>query len=164
MPDKLRVTIPCCDSIWWGPKGAGSLREERPFEASVLFLACLLATAFASQRGLHALLLARLQVKGVALDLLDNVFLLYLSLEATQGVLEGFTLLKPNFCQTKTPPDSSGGTGYLLQVFNPKSRGHAEFLDKVTCGGGHFETLNPGAWPRASCRYSFESFHDYSLD
>ena len=76
----------------------------------VLFLARLLAGSLASQRSLHALLLAGLQVKGVALDLLDNVFLLHLALKAAQSVLEGFALLKPNFCQTYTPPDSSGWT------------------------------------------------------
>jgi hypothetical protein len=86
--------------------------KERPFTAaSVLFLACLLACALASQRGFHALFLAGLQVKGVALNLLDNVFLLHFALETTQRVLERFTLLKSNFRQTDTPPDSSGRTG-----------------------------------------------------
>ena len=84
--------------------------SERPFIALVLFLACLLASSLASQRSFYTLLLAGLQVKGVALDLLDNVFLLHLTLEATKSVLEGLTLLKSNFCQTYTPPDSSGWT------------------------------------------------------
>jgi len=73
--------------------------KERPFTASILFLARLLAGAFASQRSLHALFLAGLQVKGVALNLLDNVFLLHFALEAAQSILEGFSLLKSNFCQ-----------------------------------------------------------------
>jgi hypothetical protein len=46
----------------------------------------------------------------VALDLLDNVFLLHLALETTKSVLEGFTLLEPYFCQTDTPPNPSGWT------------------------------------------------------
>jgi hypothetical protein len=83
---------------------------ERPFVALVLFLARLFAGPLASQRSFHTLLLAGLQVKGVALDLLDNIFLLHLALKATKSVLEGLTLLKSNFCQTYTPPDSSGWT------------------------------------------------------
>jgi hypothetical protein len=35
---------------------------------------------------------------------------LHLTLKAPKSVLEGFTLLKSNFCQTYTPPDSSGWT------------------------------------------------------
>jgi hypothetical protein len=50
------------------------------------------------------------QIKGVALDLFDDVFLLHLALEAAQCVLEGFTLLQSNFRQTDTPPNPSGRT------------------------------------------------------
>lgn len=70
----------------------------------VLFFACLLATAFTRQRFLHALLLARLQVEGVTLDLLDDVFLLYLTLEAAQCIFEGFSLLESDFSQTDYTP------------------------------------------------------------
>jgi len=97
--------------------------KKRPFPASILFLACLFPRPFASQRGLHALLLAGLEVKGVAPNLLDNVFLLHLAFEPTQSVFEGFSLLQSNLGQTDTPPDSSGWTGYLLQGFKPKSSG-----------------------------------------
>ena len=83
----------------------------RPFDALLLFFTRLFASALASQRGLHTLSFAGLQVKGVALDLLDDVFLLHLALEAAQRILEGFSLLNSNFCQTDTPPDSSGRTG-----------------------------------------------------
>jgi hypothetical protein len=83
------------------PGGSGPLLQL------VLFLARLLAGSLTSQRSLHALFFAWLQVKGVALDLLDNVFLLHLAFKATQSILEGFSLLKPNFCQTDTPPNSS---------------------------------------------------------
>ena len=85
------------------PEGAALFRL-------VLFFTCLLASSLASKRGFYALLLAGLQVKGVALDLLDNVFLLHLALKASQSVLEGFSLLKPYFCQTDTPPNPSGWT------------------------------------------------------
>src|SRR5580658_3215110 len=65
------------------------IEQSRPGEgaalstASVLFLACFLTSPLTSQRGFHALFLAGLQVKGVALNLLDNVFLLHLALKAT---------------------------------------------------------------------------------
>ena len=81
-----------------------------PLLALVLFFARFLAGTLASESSLNTLLLAGLQVKGVAFNLLDNVFLLHLTLETTQCVLEGFTLLKPYFCQTDTPPNPSGWT------------------------------------------------------
>jgi hypothetical protein len=84
--------------------------KERPFAALVLFFARFFASSLASKSGLNTLFLAGLQVEGVALDLLDNVFLLHLALEAAQSVLEGFALLKPYFCQTDTPPNPSGWT------------------------------------------------------
>ena len=74
----------------------------------VLLLANFLTSALASQRGLDAFLLTGFQVKGVALDLFDNVFLLHFALEAAQRVFERFTLLQPNFRQTDTPPNPSG--------------------------------------------------------
>jgi hypothetical protein len=96
--------------------GGGQIEQSRPgterlIPALILFLACLLAGPLAGQRSLYTLLFAGLQVEGVALNLLDNVFLLHLALKAAQSILEGFTLLKPYFCQTDAPPDSSGRTG-----------------------------------------------------
>jgi len=76
----------------------------------VLLFTRFLASTFSSESGLHTLFLAGLQVKGVALNLLDNVFLLHLALETSQSVLEGFALLKSYFCQTDTPPNPSGWT------------------------------------------------------
>jgi len=70
----------------------------------VLFFARFLPAALSSQGFLHALLLARFQVKGVSLDLLDDVFLLYLAFESAQCVLEGLTLLNSDFCQTAHTP------------------------------------------------------------
>ena len=66
--------------------GGGQIEQSRPgmerlFAALILFFSRFFSSAFASQRGLHTLFLAGLQVKGVALDLLDNVFLLHLALE-----------------------------------------------------------------------------------
>jgi hypothetical protein len=49
---------------------------------SVLLFANLLASALTSQRGFYTLLFSWFQVKGVALDFLNDVFLLYLAFEA----------------------------------------------------------------------------------
>ena len=76
----------------------------------VLLLANLLASALASERRFHTFLLTGLQVKGVALDFFDNVFLLHFALEAAQSIFEGLALLQSNFRQTDTPPNPSGGT------------------------------------------------------
>ena len=56
--------------------------KERPFAALVLFFPRLFASTLARESGLDTLFLAGLQVEGVALNLLDNVFLLHLALEA----------------------------------------------------------------------------------
>lgn len=71
----------------------------------VLFLADLLAIAFACKSFLDATLLTWLQIEGVPLDLFDDVFGLHLALEATKCVLERFTFLNTNLCQWKTPPN-----------------------------------------------------------
>ncbi len=73
----------------------------------VLFLASLFTASLASQRFFHALFLARFQVKGVSLDLLDNVFLLHLALETAQSVLEGLTLLNSYFGHLVLHPQTS---------------------------------------------------------
>jgi hypothetical protein len=85
--------------------------ESHSFNPSILFFANLFASALASERGFHAFLLTRLEVKGVALNFFNNIFLLHLALKAAQGVFEGFTLLQSNFRQTDTPPNPSGRTG-----------------------------------------------------
>jgi len=78
--------------------------------ASILLFANLLTSPLTSERGLHTLFLTGLQVKRVAFNLFDYVFLLHFALEAAQGILERFTLLQPNFRQTDTPPNPSCGT------------------------------------------------------
>jgi hypothetical protein len=83
----------------------------RPFIASILFFTRFFPSPFASQSSLDTLFLARLQIKGVALNLLNNIFLLHLALEAAQSILEGFSLLQSYFSQLDTPPDPSCRTG-----------------------------------------------------
>ena len=105
------MKFPAASSTRWGARfEQGHPGKERPSAALVLFFARLLASTLASESSLDTLFLAGLQVEGVALDLLDNVFLLHLALETAQRVLEGFTLLKPYFCQTDTPPNPSRWT------------------------------------------------------
>ena len=65
----------------------------------ILLFASLLSAALARKRFFHALLFAWLQVKGVTLDLLDNVFLLNFALKAAQRILEGLALLEPDISQ-----------------------------------------------------------------
>ena len=67
--------------------GGGQIKQgrpgkERPFTSLILLFACFLARSLASQRSFYTLFLAWFQVEGVALNLLDNVFLLHLALEA----------------------------------------------------------------------------------
>src|ERR1019366_8009980 len=88
IPTKCRISDeyssnPSCNSLRWGPDGAGSPRDGATLIMPlVLLLANLLARTLASQRSLNAFLFTGFQVKGVALDLFDNVFLLHLALEA----------------------------------------------------------------------------------
>jgi hypothetical protein len=61
----------------------------------------LLAVPLARQRLLGPQFFSRLQVEGVSLDLLDDVLLLDLSLEAAKGVIERLALLQSHFSQSK---------------------------------------------------------------
>jgi hypothetical protein len=106
---------PCCNSVWWGPTeqgrpGKGTTLSCFTVTPSILFFANFLTSALTSESGFHAFFLAGFQVKGVALDLFNNVFLLHFALETAQRIFEGFTLLQSNFRQTDTPPNPSGRT------------------------------------------------------
>jgi hypothetical protein len=119
--------IPKCNSVWWGPTEQGRPGKGTTlycfslapsvfpvFLASILLLTNLFTGALASECGLDALLLTGLQVKGVALDLFNNVFLLHLALETAQSILEGFTLLQSNFCQAEYTPKPVPMDGYYV--------------------------------------------------
>ena len=102
------------DNIDFGraSKVKGRHRGTSTHAESVLFLTRLLAVTLASERRFHSLFFAGLQVVGVTLDLLDNVFLLHLALQTPQRVLEGFSLLDPYFCQSLLhPPTRPTWTG-----------------------------------------------------
>ncbi len=87
MPGELLDNeVPAAAQQSGGPVEQSRSGTERPFPALILFFTCFLACPFASKCSLDTLLFAGLQVKGVPLDLLDNVFLLHLAFEAAQGV------------------------------------------------------------------------------
>jgi hypothetical protein len=74
------------------------------------FFANLFARTFTRESLLQTELFARFQVVGVTFYFLDNVFLLNLTLEAAQGVLQRLALLQPDFCQYQSPPLPSNWT------------------------------------------------------
>jgi hypothetical protein len=87
----------------------------------VLLFPSFFPAALARQRFLNALLFAGFQIKGVALDLLDNVFLLHFALEAAQCILKGLALLQSNLCQRNNTPklvqvDSIVIASFCIQV------------------------------------------------
>ena len=69
-----------------------------------LFFPCFLAAALARQCFLHPLLFPGLQVKGVTFYFLDDVLLLHLPLEATQGIFQRFAFLQSDFSQRNYTP------------------------------------------------------------
>jgi hypothetical protein len=78
---------------WFPRKGCEADRLNLSARLLFDFPARLFPVSLAGQRLLDPLFLSRLQVEGVPLDLLDNVLLLDLSLEAPQSVFERFTVL-----------------------------------------------------------------------
>ena len=71
----------------------------------ILLFTSLLAIPLARQRFLHTALFARLQVKGMTLYFLDDVFLLNLALEPAQRIFKRLAFLHANLCQLTTPPN-----------------------------------------------------------
>ena len=65
----------------------------------VLLFTDLLAIPLACQCFFHALLFAWFQIKGVTLDLLDNVFRLHFAFKPAQRIFKGFAFLYSNLCQ-----------------------------------------------------------------
>jgi len=72
------------------------------------FANALLAIALAGQRGFDALLFARLQIKRMALSVLDDVFLQDFALKAAQSAFDRFSFLKMNLSQRTHPPSIFG--------------------------------------------------------
>ena len=85
--EKCDNEVPAAAQLGGGRIEQGHSGKERPFPALILFFTCLFSSALSSQRSFHTLLFAGLQVKGVTLYLLNDVFLLHLALEAAEGIL-----------------------------------------------------------------------------
>jgi hypothetical protein len=113
----MNMNDPCCSSIWLGVQIEQSRQGRRPFPASILFFSCFLARSFTSQSRFHPLFLARFQVEGVSLDLLDDVFLLYLALEPAQRVLERFAFLYANFSQKNSTSEPAWKAQFIILDF-----------------------------------------------
>jgi hypothetical protein len=78
----------------------------RPSNDLVLLFTGFLPTPLARQGFLHALLFTRLQIEGVTLNLLDDVFLLHFALKPAQSIFEGLTLLKSDFSHLNLHPQT----------------------------------------------------------
>jgi hypothetical protein len=65
----------------------------------VLLFTSFLAIPLARQCFFHTALFARLQIKGVTLHFLNNVFLLDLALKPAQCIFKRFAFLNTNLCQ-----------------------------------------------------------------
>jgi len=87
---------------------------------SVLLFPSFFPAAFARQRFLHALLLAGFQIKGVALNLLNNVFLLHLALKAPQCIFQRLTLLQSDFRQRDYTPKLVQWDSIVIARFRPQ--------------------------------------------
>ena len=61
--------------------------------------ALLLARTLAGKRLFRAATVARLQIEGVLLDILDDIFLLHLALEAAKRAFDRFAFLNFDFSQ-----------------------------------------------------------------
>jgi hypothetical protein len=91
---------------WLETPNERSGHERRCFLAGCPWLvklirlsAILLSGSLPRQSFFHTALRSRLEVVGVALHFLDDVFGLHLALESAQGAFNGLTLLQSNFCQ-----------------------------------------------------------------
>ena len=139
-------------NVPWEGKTQGRFWQAALRFALVLLFSSFLAAALASQRFFYALLFARLEIKGVTLNLLNNVLLLDLTLEAAQGVLERLALLNPYFrqpvntpklvptgliCYPNVPPGSQVKTMTLvrrLAAFRPVEPPHSADINCLEAG------------------------------
>jgi hypothetical protein len=69
----------------------------------IAIVAHLLPGTLSRQSLLDPALRSRLQIKGVALHVFDDLFGLHLALESAQGILQGLTFLQSNLCQINHP-------------------------------------------------------------
>ena len=88
---------------------AGGKHTASPAYLLDVFVA-LLTVALPRQGFFRTLLLTRLQIKGVALNFLDDVLLLHFPLKTPQGALKSLTILDVDFCQKNSPTSRNGYT------------------------------------------------------
>jgi hypothetical protein len=81
----------------------------------ILLFTDLFPVPFACECFLHAFLFAWFQVKGVALDLFNDVLRLHLPLETTKSILQGLAFLNTNFCQDEIHLQTCQ-IGYLISI------------------------------------------------
>ena len=93
--------------------GAGAAPVAIVLKLISLFTS-LLAIPLARQSCLDAFLLTGLQVVGVTLNFLDNVFLLNLPLKPAESIFERLALLYANLCQRIPPPNLPSGFFRIL--------------------------------------------------
>jgi hypothetical protein len=91
-------------SILHGPSRGNEPQVVGPETRLLGFATNLLAAPLAGQRLLGSALVPGFQVEAMLLDVLDDVFLLNLPLEAAQGVLYGFALLEFDLGQNENTP------------------------------------------------------------
>jgi hypothetical protein len=86
-------------------------KEERATASSsgpclyylILLFASFFTTTFAGQSLFYPLFLTRLQVVGVTLYFLDDVFLLHFALETAEGIFQRLAFLQSDFSQLLHP-------------------------------------------------------------
>jgi hypothetical protein len=87
--------------------------SRRFFLSLFNFARTLFAISLARQSFLGAPLFPWLQVEGVTLDFLYDVFLLHFSFEAPQGAFQRFSILKMDFRQLDSPPSNKAVSRFL---------------------------------------------------
>ena len=89
---------------------------------------------FRGQSLLYSALRTRLQIEGVTLHFLDDLFRLHLALEAAQGILDGLTLL-----QTVITPISSDTSSKFTALIGLPAAEVKAFVDTVPLPQGERE-------------------------
>ena len=103
--------------------GAGTARVTIVLKLLSLFTS-LLAIPLARQSCLDAFLFTGLQIVGVTLDFLDDVFLLDLPLEPAQRIFQRLAFLYTNFCQSD--PTSKPANWLLLGYWKESAKGQTK--------------------------------------
>src|SRR5579863_719714 len=82
-------------------------RRGRPDSRLLALSTLLLPRALSGERLFRTTLVPGLEVEGVFLDVLDDVFLLHFPLEAAKRAFNRLAFLNLYFCQDQTPPSRS---------------------------------------------------------